>query len=814
MLPPALLEFTLARLIHRGSILGSEVVTARTWPRRIGVRAMQQAVLVSDTSPVTLYPHLKGKQTLVKPSQGSKKPKGVGHLKVREEKAAAERPRSELAHRVDALLKVAQREEETVDHPTFSEEELLSLYEDILAGPETEMERQQEDLTPEQRSLEDVEMVEAVYERLREQTLEEYLDPQSSKAPWLQHAYHRRILDQVGKLMDLVLRGDDAPLIPIVTLSIQEWNALIRICIRKNDLESAERSLRLMKRTGVTLPEESINEVVKFYADKGDVSETERILNSFVLGAPSDRQQHLHICSHLRASPDAMPTSALAILHAYEEQLNMPAQKTYTSLVKHMLSVKDSTSNAQAWDLFYHMRYVAHPVPDAFLYTTMIRACASSFFTIRASEPERALDLWTEMTIDNNIAPTVASYNAVILTCARTGDKKYVHEAFRLAKEMLDSHRDAHGELLYVPDQHTFLALLEGAKRIGDLSRTRWILAQISRVSVEEPSLGVTIDEEVMMHVFHAYAAYDPPFKRGIALLLEESQTAPASNDTSTTHQESSDVAVTPNTPTFAHVAPQSRAEVIAEAELLFGRILEDGGFSFDPTISFSNVKLSTRLLNSYLSVHYKHGTLEAARKLFLDLFVDLDMGRNARTFREALERCMYSHQKERQFALEFGGEVFKMWQEYDASGGVADARTVEKIHVAYIRLLALTKDLDAALDQLRAFVAKYPPSALRHQPAKPGLRSTKTVLTGSRPLVRMASAAEVPDSHVPPFVLFRDIDVLHNRLVASGDVNGIAYVKYVCKAYEWALRVRRDEALKAKPVDAESTALIDLEED
>ncbi|KAK0189676.1 hypothetical protein F5146DRAFT_1051997 [Armillaria mellea] len=805
MLPPALLEFTFARLTYRSSILGSDVVTARTWPRRTGVRTMQQAVLVSDTSPVTLYPHLKGKQTLPAPFQESKKPKGVGHLKIREGKAAAEGPKSELARRVDALLQVAQKEEETADHPTFSEEELLSLYEDILAGPETEMERQHESLTSEQRSSEDVEMVSVVYERLREQTLEEHLDPQSSKTPWMQYSTHRRILDQVGKLMYLVLQGEDVPLIPI------EWNALIRICIHENDLESAERSLRLMRRTGVTLPEESINGVVKFYADKGDVSETERVLSSFVIGAPSDRQQHLHIRSHLRASPKAIPTSALAVLHAYEEQLNMPAQQTYTSVVTHMLSVRDSMANAQAWDLFYHMRYVAHPVPDAFLYTTMIRACASSFFTLRASEPERALDLWTEMTIDNNIAPTVASYNAVILTCARTRDKKYVHEAFRLAKEMLDSHRDAHGELLYVPDQHTFLALLEGAKRIGDLSRTRWILAQISRVSVEESSLGVTIDEEVMMHVFHAYAAYDPPFKRGIALLLDESQEAPALNVPN--DQDNSNVAVPPDSPSFAHVAPQSRTEVIAEAEILFGRILEDGGSSFDPTISFSNVELSTRLLNSYLSVHYKHGSLEAARRLFLSLFMELDIGRNARTFCEALERCLYSHQRERQFALEFGGEIFKMWQEYEASGAAADARTVEKIHVAYIRLLALTKNLDKALDQLRVFVAKYPPSALRHQPAKPGMRSAKTVLTGSRPLVRMTSAAEVPDSHVPPFVMFKDVDVLHNRLVASGNIEGIAYVKYVCKAYEWALRVRRDEALKAKPVDNESTALVDLEE-
>ncbi len=109
------------------------------------------------------------------------------------------------------------------------------------------MERQHESPTLEQRSSEDVEMVEAVYERLREQTLEEHLDPQSSKTPWMQYSTHRRILDQVGRLMDLVLQGEDAPLIPIVTLSIQEWNALIRICVRVSTSASDIVMLRFIR---------------------------------------------------------------------------------------------------------------------------------------------------------------------------------------------------------------------------------------------------------------------------------------------------------------------------------------------------------------------------------------------------------------------------------------------------------------------------------------------------------------------------------------------------------------------------------------
>jgi hypothetical protein len=101
----------------------------------------------------------------------------------------------------------------------------------------------------------------------------------------------------------------------------------------------------------------------------------------------------------------------------------------------------------------------------------------------------------------------------------------------------------------------------------------------------------------------------------------------------------------------------------------------------------------------------------------------------------------------------------------------------------------------------VRAFAARYPPSALRTPSSKPALRSTRTILVGERPLVRMTSTAEVPDDHVPPLLMFDDVEALHHRLVAKeGSGSDIGYLKYLCKAYEWALRVRRDEAMKAAP--------------
>lgn len=68
-----------------------------------------------------------------------------------------------------------------------------------------------------------------------------------------------------------------------------------------------------------------------------------------------------------------------------------------------------------------------------------------------------------------------------------------------------------------------------------------------------------------------------------------------------------------------------------------------------------------------------------------------------------------------------------------------------------------------------------------------------------------MTSAAEVPDDYVPPLVTFRDVEILHHRLIDDARKKDIGYVTWLCKAYEWALRVRRDEAVKARPPKVET---------
>ena len=444
-----------------------------------------------------------------------------------------------------------------------------------------------------------------------------------------------------------------------------------------------------------------------------DRAELDPIQRTGAIETPTDDQRHLHIQALLNATPlDTLPTSALELLHYYEGQ-NLPApMKTYTSVIASLFSRPASLARAQAWDLFAHMRYVAHPKPDVLLYTLMIRACASPVNTRYPSEPEKALDLWTEMTQEQKIIPTVGSYNAIILACARSGTKTYVNEALRLTRQMLDSHRDAQGFPAFRPDRKTFCALLEGAKRIGDLGRARWILAQMVKgegVNTKEEvdtdkDTPVEIDEEVMMHMFHAYAAYRPPFRRTAARLLEQptpEQQRPVSQPPTTDAAIEADDA-----PSFAHIPPQSRSEVIREVKVLFQRTVEDRNSNTatataTPSFPFSdrkfkNVNITIRLIASYLSVFYKHASLETSREVFWKIFEEHGVVRSLRVYVEALERCANSRRgTERKIALKFADELWVKWRETEQTLKTQDAkpsdpRLTERAHVAMVRVLAV----------------------------------------------------------------------------------------------------------------------------
>lgn len=387
--------------------------------------------------------------------------------------------------------------------------------------------------------------------------------------------------------------------------------------------------------------------------------------------------------------------------------------RTYTSVITSLFSRPTSVARAQAWDIFSHMRYVAHPIPDVLLYTLMIRACASPFNPRYPSEPEKALDLWTEMTQDQRMTPTVGSYNAIILACAKSGMKSFINEALRLARQMLDSSRDAHGYPAFRPDIKTFCALLEGVKRIGDLGRARWILVELvkgQRLETKEEvdtedTKQIEINEEVMMHMFHAYAAYSPPFRRSATTLLEE-QSKPEQQQQQQLSQPPSTTIEADDHPSFAHIPPQSRQEVIREVKFLFERILEDrktANPSATPSLPFSdqkfkNVEITTRLIGSYISVFYMHASLEVSQEIFWKIFEEHGVVRSLRVYVEALERCGNTKRRfEKDISLKFADKLWITWSEEEQASKsqthdkkLYDSRLIERAYAAMIRVLAL----------------------------------------------------------------------------------------------------------------------------
>ena len=77
------------------------------------------------------------------------------------------------------------------------------------------------------------------------------------------------------------------------------------------------------------------------------------------------------------------------------------------------------------------------------------------------------------------------------------------------------------------------------------------------------------------------------------------------------------------------------------------------------------------------------------------------------------------------------------------------------------------------------------------------------------RPLVQLVSPTLVADPHIPPWLSFADVDVLHQRLLALQRWKDVGYLTWLTRAYAGAVRKRRDASLAGlKRVKAKSEAV------
>ena len=373
---------------------------------------------------------------------------------------------------------------------------------------------------------------------------------------------------------------------------------------------------------------------------------------------------------------------ACDVLHQHEMEHQPLPIAAYHAVIAGL--IKSPSPNAPrralAWDIFAHMRYVAHPTPSKELYATMIAACA------KGSEPdaERASDLFIEMTVDKKLEPTTEAYAALISVYAKT--KATAIEAFRMASQMVDVRRDADGMPLLRPNRAIWMSLLEAAKRLGDLQKTHWLLTQMGKEQLASPShLPPLIDDWVMRHIFHAYSAYRPPFRREYAPLKPREGV----DETS----ERSRVAPTEETSVSGklvnrYILPQTSHEVLQEAETLFAQILAQQQTEKtlpDSASIFRGVRITSHLVSAYLGVHFSHSasTEQAVAKIF-DLHSQFDLDISIETVLKSLQRIGNAKTAERTpIILEIAEKLWARFQ--NVLQGLSEGAT----NMRWVRLLS-----------------------------------------------------------------------------------------------------------------------------
>lgn len=606
--------------------------------------------------------------------------------------------------------------------------------------------------------------------------------------------------------------------------------------------------LSTMERHGVQPALSQVDQIAELYANRGMTIEVMRYITDLDEGEftchsiQADNSGGVEVTDHHRdlvvqsmLSGEKPDVKAAIDLLKQSEKLGQPfPQSSYNIILKNLSNrsadrLPNAEERSQAWDLFAQMRFAAHPIPSREVYTTMIKACADP----RQPQPERARDLWIEMTVDQRIEPSGEEFNAIIGALGST--KEDYLESFDLLRQMLAKHNDATWEPFseveasqrspWVPTLETFNALLEGAKRAGDLDRARWVLNEVVDLARSSRAFGrdaiQSPNEETMASVFMTYASWKPvkrrhdiqvvkPLSPRDVTRVEEAAAAAAESGQREGVVEAEADAKPKST------MPETSSEALREIDALFQQCLQDyqltQGRDIDPyTVPFGKVRPTARLINSYITAHFMHGkSIEATREVYnrtwaqvRDMFPSLHLRPNGWTYLEILQKCARGRMSaaDAKAAHAWGTDA---WAEYRAWFPQAkkqvswendprsrrqrwliglDDRQTEQIWAAGIRMATMRGDINGALELLLEFAERYPAADILRQyvPRVPGEFA-----------VRLTDPRMVPEANIPPHILFKDIAVLHQRCAIDENADGLNKIKWVTTGYANNLAKRR----------------------
>ncbi|BGP30877.1 hypothetical protein JCM10296v2_002636 [Rhodotorula toruloides] len=496
---------------------------------------------------------------------------------------------------------------------------------------------------------------------------------------------------------DEPLAAENAPKelaeLPRGLLSRAEWSDLVLASALDGDREGVFKALQLMNRTTPISEGKVLEDALAIYAAQGQPQEALAL-------AKFARENHLPISliAHHQLLTSLLPSHpelALRHLKAMEVAGYTPLRETYTAVTKRLVCSSSPALVREGWDLYSHSRLVAYPIPDVPMFSTMIQACARG----EHPAPERAIDLFTEMTDDNGLPPSELAYNGVIRACARDGSREYYHEALRFMRRMLDDN--------VKPSRHTFHAVLEGAKKHGDLARARWMLIKMVGVGGD-----VAPNDGTLALVLQAYAWYRPIGKedgKAKAARVPPVEQAPAADGAGRTAADEGAVegvvevdgevhpkddpanlsaAPAPSTgsPSAAQIVellgeeslfypgplPTTSAETLAEARKLMLQIVDASVLDAttpDPpaplnsrpqSTMFPLVEPTSFLLNSYLTVLARHGSFAAASNFFAAVYDRTGVPKSRHSFSLLMQRIELLENDKQAVAA-----AKKLWEEW-----------------------------------------------------------------------------------------------------------------------------------------------------
>ncbi|ORY79312.1 hypothetical protein BCR35DRAFT_304725 [Leucosporidium creatinivorum] len=624
--------------------------------------------------------------------------------------------------------------------------------------------------------------------------------------------------------------------VPLGLVVRSEWrDLLLSAAEEEGAVGDVLEGLSLMQKLTPMEDGKIITDILATYASRGRTRDALSLVQfARERSLPMSVTFHHHLLSTLLPSH---PELALKHLYSLEASGHTPLLATYTNIIRNLLAPSSPPHLvSRGWDLYAHTRLVSHPVPDVALYSEMIQACSRG----PHPSPERALDLFTEMTVDNKLPPSEQAYNGVIRACAKEGSQPNYFEALRLMRQMLDTN--------VMPSRHTFHAVLEGAMRHGDLARARWMLVKMVGMGGDSAP-----DPNTMGLVFQTYAAHRPPVSQNKTPRARTTATYPPrpSNDSlaevtsveGVTSPEpsprppvdppaSSSVSASTEEPTpsttdiiellgesslfYPGPLPQTADELLVEARNLMMQCV--GADALPPSTDdlppshlslFPAVMPTPFLLNSYLSVLANHGPFPDLADFFDTTYSKLGVEKNRHAFEKVMEKCETA--KNREVGLKVARETFAEWQQWLTREVEEDGvkvpvkrsgNNISAMWSSMIRVLARNYANDEALALLKTFIATYPPTAHHFHAVQrrfassslPYLPNPLKLSSVLYPETRFSS-----EDDRPPRILFDDVKILHLRLRNVDDSIGVRTVTGITKMYEGAV-ARSKEVEEGRP--------------